>query len=66
MTRSVKEIAADLKEAVQVLGQTAGSIAEAVTGKPPAPAAAPRVEVRLNDGRVVELGALADELIQAP
>jgi hypothetical protein len=62
MTRSIEEIATDLKAAVTVIATTNAQMAETMTGNPVANRTPP-IEVRLDDGRVVELGALADELL---
>lgn len=67
MSRSVQEIAGDLKQAVTVMVETNIQKAQLVLGEnfvPPA-GGSPKIEVRLTDGRVVELGALADELLEA-
>ncbi len=64
MPRSVEEIATDLKQAVSVMTNLTAEMAQFVSGKP-STGKTPKIEVRLDDGRVVELGALADELLAA-
>lgn len=64
MPRSVHEIATDLRQAVSVMANVNAQKAQFATGQP-LTGGAPRIEVHLEDGRVVELGALADELLAA-
>lgn len=63
MPRSAVEIANDLKAAVQVMAETNKRMAETATGN--SIPNTPTITVRLPDGREVELGALADELLQS-
>lgn len=66
MARSAKEIAADLKLALTVMSKTNAQLAQFLTdGKSPPENAVPEIEVRLPDGRVVHMHALADELVSA-
>ncbi|WP_156441543.1 MULTISPECIES: hypothetical protein [Sphingomonadales] len=64
MPRSVHEIATDLRQAVSVMTNLTAEMAEFASGKAPT-GRTPKIEVRLDDGRVVELGALANELLAA-
>lgn len=64
MSRTVREIAADLRQAVSVIASTNAEMASVTTGTPRG-AELPPITVRLPDGREIELGALADELIAA-
>jgi hypothetical protein len=64
MPRNVEEIARDVKAAATSIAQTNAKMAKALGGNPP-PNALPSVQVRLADDRVIELGALADELLAA-
>lgn len=64
MPRSVHEIATDLKQAVSVMANVNAQEAQLATGRPLI-GGAPPIKVRLDDGRVIELGALADELLAA-
>lgn len=65
MPRTAQEIASDLKQAVALVVETNAEIASIRTNNVVAvPAAVPQIVVRLRDGRIVELGALADELLR--
>lgn len=67
MPRSVQEIADDLRQAVTTMAATNLKVAQTLAGASfvPPPGGTPTIEVQLPDGRTVELGALADELLEA-
>lgn len=64
MARSITEIATDIKDSLVAMATEASDLGRAAGNSPP-PGATPKVEVSLKDGRVVELVALADELLAA-
>ncbi len=64
MPRIIKEIANDLREAVTVMSGMNAEMARAAGGEVPA-GARPQIEVRLADGRTVELLTLTNELVAA-
>lgn len=61
MSRTTAEIASDIKGAVVVMAESNAASAALITGN--VPVSSPPIVVRLKDGREVELGALADELL---
>jgi hypothetical protein len=63
MSRSIVEIAKELREAIAIMANTHAEMASHTTGMPRIPGM-PKIEVRLADGRTVELGALTDELLE--
>lgn len=64
MPRGVTEIATDIKDGLVAMATAADDLARAA-GNSHSPGATPKVEVSLKDGRVIELVALADELLAA-
>ncbi len=63
MSRPIHEIAQDIRDAVTTIGTTIFEAGQAMGAPPPPGGAQPKVEVKLPDGRVVEIGALADEIL---
>lgn len=63
MARSVQEIAQDFRAAVTVISSANSAMARAMGGVDVSPH--PAVTVDLPNGRTIELGALADELLEA-
>lgn len=63
MPRTIQEIAADVRDAVTTIKASNAMMARTLGGMDISDQ--PAVTVKLPDGREIELGALADELVEA-